>query len=108
MYQTFSVAGPEEKYQLNVGEGEGSAGYEELISYHNGHSFSTYDYDNDAASSSCAQYYGGGGWWYNACFHILLNGAHGSIYFRWYGETTMPLSSSEMKIRPKSCSLNKD
>ena len=101
VYQTFSVAGSDEKYQLNVGEGEGSAGYERLI-YHNGHSFSTHDYDNDGHSSNCAQALGGG-WWYTSCLTINLNGYRGS-YFYW----NVQLSSSEMKIRPKSCSLNKD
>ena len=107
VYQTFSVAGPEEKYQLNIGEGEGSAGYERLISIHNGRSFSTHDYDNDAWSGNCAQSYGGG-WWYNSCFQIHLNGPHGTSKFTWYDGTVRPLASSEMKIRPKSCSLNKD
>ena len=108
VYQTFSVAGSDEKYQLNVGEGEGSAGYERFISYHNGHSFSTHDYENDDHSSTnCAQSRGGG-WWYNACTFIFLNGRHGNYYFRWYDGTSRPLSSSEMKIRPKSYSLNKD
>ena len=108
VYQTFSVAGSDEKYQLNVGEGEGSAGYEELISYYNGHPFSTHDSDNDEWNSvNCAQNHGGG-WWYNSCALINLNGLHGTTNFRWHDGTSRPLSSSEMKIRPKSCSLNKD
>ena len=45
VYQTFSVSGSDETYQLNIGEGEGSAGYEGLISAHSGHSFSTTDSD---------------------------------------------------------------
>ena len=107
VYQTFSVAGSDEKYQLNIGEGEGSAQYQYLISYQNGHPFSTRDYDNDGASGSCAQS-AGGGWWYNNCAFIDLNGRHGTSSFRWYDRGNRPLSSSEMKIRPKSCSLNKD
>ena len=107
VYQTFSVAGSDEKYQLNIGEGEGSTGYERLISYHNGHYFSTHDYDNDDWSSNCALSRGGG-WWYNVCALLNLNGQHGTGYFLWYDGTTRLLASSEMKIRPKSCSLNKD
>ena len=105
VYQTFSVAGPEEKYQLNIGEGEGAAGYERLILYHNGHPFSTHDYDNDNNGGNCAQTYGGG-WWFNNCHRIHLNGLRGTVGFMWDG--VGHLASSEMKIRPKSCSLNKD
>ena len=107
MYQTFNVSGPEEKYQLNIGEGEGSAGYERLISHNNGHPFTTHDYDNDGRSGNCAQSWGGG-WWHNDCAYTFLNGLHGNYHFRWYDRGNRPLSSSEMKIRPKSCSLNKD
>ena len=105
VYQTFSVAGSDEKYQLNIGEGEGSAGYEELMSSDNGRSFSTHDYDNDLLDSgNCAQ--SRGGWWFNSCSYTSLNGGPHGV---WYdGSANRYLSSSEMKIRPKSCSLNKD
>ena len=113
-YQTFRVAGASDKYQLTVGEAEGS--YEtDAMAYHNNQMFSTYDNDNDRSSSSCS-FLHQGGWWYNGCYHANLNGPHTvpatpgihTTYARliWGdGSNIIDLSSAEMKIRVKQCQL---
>ena len=71
-YQLFQVAGPEDKYHLQIGSGEGAA-YDSLA-YLNGSQFSTHDQDNDRnAGLHCASTFHGG-WWHNDCFFSHLNG----------------------------------
>ena len=72
-YQTFRISGPENKYRLTVGGGNGDDS--DPLANHNGQYFSTYDRDNDASSGNCA-YRSQGGWWYNNCYHANLNGRH--------------------------------
>ena len=114
-YQTFTVAGANDKYTLTIGGGVGT-GFD-AMNYHNGQQFSTYDSDNDQHSGSsyiynCAYRYQGG-WWYNSCMHANLNGPHdippnpsvsqAHAKMRWYYNPWRDVSSSEMKIRPKQC-----
>ena len=104
-YQTFTVAGANDKYRLTIGGGVGTV--YDAMSYHNGQQFSTYD--NDQGGSNCA-YSHQGGWWYRNCYIANLNGPHDippnpSVHqthakMIWYSED---VSSSEMKIRPKQC-----
>ena len=73
-YQTFTLAGANDKYKLTIEEGEGP-GHDAMKAVHNGDQFSTYDSDNDEAPSNCAYAYQGG-WWYSACAHANLNAPH--------------------------------
>ena len=50
-YQTFMVAGPEDKYRLTIGGGVGQGG--DAKAYSNGMQFSTYNRDNDKDSGNC-------------------------------------------------------
>ena len=111
VYQQFQVDGPDQKYRLHIGEGEGTEGSTDAMAYSNNQYFSTQDRDNDPHSSlNCALY--AGGWWYNTCFRVNLNGPHENstnIYSRisWYNTNTniwTPYSQTEMKVRPKTCS----
>ena len=72
-YQTFTVAGPEDKYRLTIGGGVGTR--LDAMAYHNGQQFSTYDNDNDQCACNCALIHQGG-WWYNSCYYANLNGPH--------------------------------
>ena len=112
-YQTFTVAGADDKYNLTIGEGVGTEGYNAMDN-HNGQNFSTYDNDNDNDQSggNCA-YSHQGGWWYNSCYLANLNAPHDipsnpyvdQTYakMRWFYEPWRDVSSSEMKIRRKQC-----
>ena len=104
-YQTFTVAGANDKYRLTIGGGVGT-GYD-AMNYHNGQQFSTYDNDNGQwGGNNCAYLYQGG-WWHYACYTANLNGlppnpsvSQVGAKMRW---DSRDVSSSEMKIRPKQC-----
>ena len=51
-YQTFMVAGPEDKYRLTIGGGVGQGG--DAMAYSNSIQFNTYDRDNDKDNSNCS------------------------------------------------------
>ncbi|XP_017368570.1 ficolin-2-like [Cebus imitator] len=102
------MAGEAEKYRLVLGAFvEGSAG--DSLTYHNNHSFSTKDQDNDqAAAENCAVQYQGA-WWYFTCHLSNLNGrylrgAHDSFAngMNWNSGKGYHYSYrvSEMKLRP--------
>ena len=109
-YQTFTVAGANDKYKLTIGGGVGTG--EDAMNVHNGQQFSTYDNDNDQWSGNCA-YRHQGGWWYNDCYRANLNGPHDippnpyvdqvHAKMKWYYNPWRDVSSSEMKIRRKQC-----
>ena len=105
-YQTFTVAGPEDKYRLTIGEGVGTG--HDAMNHHNEQQFSTYDNDR----GNCA-YRHQGGWWYNNCYRTNLNGPHiiptnpsveqTHAKMLWRDGNWRDVSSSEMKIRVKDC-----
>ena len=114
-YQLFQVAGPEDKYRLQIESGVGRG--HDAMAYHNGSQFSTYDQDNDKTSTfqggNCASHYKGG-WWYHSCYYSNLNGPHaqppahegGDSNSRlkwWNGGRNLYVPYTEMKIRPKTC-----
>ena len=53
-YSNFTVGNSASRYTLSVTGYSGTAG-DSLISYHNGHKFSTRDQDNDIYGENCAQ-----------------------------------------------------
>ncbi|XP_052235372.1 fibrinogen alpha-2 chain-like isoform X2 [Dreissena polymorpha] len=59
-------------YRLHVDKGNGTAGDDYGLSYHNGNSFSTYDHDGD---HDCAKQCHGGRW-YNDCAFVNFNGRY--------------------------------
>ncbi|KAL0606586.1 Ficolin-1 [Plecturocebus cupreus] len=106
-YRSFQMAGEAEKYRLVLGAFvEGSAG--DSLTYHNNHSFSTKDQDNDQAAENCAVQYQGA-WWHATCHHSNLNGLYlrGAHYsfangINWKSGRGYYYSYrvSEMKLRP--------
>ena len=99
-YQLFQVAGPEDKYRLQIGSGVGE-GYD-AMRYHNGSLFSTYDQDNDDSNTHCASMARKIGWWYRDCYKALLNDC---LWNTGSGSIYVPFA--EMKIRPKECATSK-
>ena len=110
-YQTFTVAGADDKYRLTIGGGVGTEGFDSMKNY-NDNQFSTYDSDNDKLNTNCANIYQGG-WWYNGCGPANLNGPHAvpnetqQLFAKmiWYCYSFLNIRSSEMKIRRKQCQL---
>ena len=110
-YQTYQVAGAEAKYELTIGEGEGTG--HDAMAIHSCSQFSTYDSDNDASGTNCA-YVHQAGWWYKGCYHAHLNGPHirpthagvdrTHAILEWYdGSQYTSMDSAVMKIRVKKC-----
>jgi len=99
-YQLFQVAGPEDKYRLQIGSGVGE-GYD-AMRYHNGSLFSIYDQDNDDSNTHCASIARKIGWWYRDCYKALLNDC---LWNTGSGSIYVPFA--EMKIRPKECATSK-
>ena len=114
-YQTFTVAGSEDKYRLNIGGGVGQG--RDAMAMSNGMQFSTYDSDNDKYSGSCTLLHQGA-WWYNSCYRANLNGPHttpslagvsqkwGRLIWADDASTYAYVPSVEMKLRPKQCNTN--
>ncbi|RUS92195.1 hypothetical protein EGW08_000048 [Elysia chlorotica] len=92
-YRSFSLAGEDKNYAISVASYSGTAG--NALDYHNGHSFSTFDKDNDVHGSNCAAN-SNGAWWYRGCYHSELNIRWSKL--AWSGLSGNP-SFSEMKIR---------
>ena len=118
-YQLFKVGGADTNYRLTIGQGTGVGGTYDAMAYHNGHSFSTRDRDNDIrGSENCAEV-SGGAWWYKNCYRANLNGKLGiqlpedfngsglhDYRLTWfYGNTFKHYTKVQMKIRPKRCSI---
>ncbi|XP_052271640.1 fibroleukin-like [Dreissena polymorpha] len=94
LYSMFNISSESEKYKLHVAGYSGDAGNGLATKVygnsemHNGHSFSTFDADNDLATHTCCSCHYGGGWWFTSCFNSNLN----AEYFKkktqtWYGVT---------------------
>nr|XP_055069365.1 fibroleukin [Misgurnus anguillicaudatus] len=119
-YNTFKVAGENQRFRITARDYYGDAG--NALSYsrqynHDGRAFSTYDRDNDRyATGNCARYYGAG-WWFDSCLAANLNGRYyngrytgitdGIYWGTWYILTDYrsgerySFKSVEMKTRPK-------
>ena len=108
-YQEFKVEGPENKYQLHIGNGDTPTGTRDFMATHNNRYFTTNDIDNDRWYGSCAQKHRGG-WWWDCCGHTNPNGLHHSSTASSrisvnVGSSWIYYPHYEMKIRPKSCSF---
>lgn len=105
-YSSFRVDNQDGRYQLHLGDYNGSAA--DSLGRSREMNFSTYDSDNDLWSGHCALRFQGG-WWYNSCHDANLNGryhkghhesyADGINWYHWKG-FHYSLKSAEMKIRP--------
>merc|ERR1712150_322395 len=104
-YAGFSLGGFTEKYELNVGAYNGTAG--DGLSYHKNRQFTTYDRDNDAAGYNCAERRHGA-WWFGNCCYSELNGLWGDrrsshvengLYWSNRGPDPLHVNYSEMKVR---------
>ncbi|BFZ20965.1 hypothetical protein BsWGS_24003 [Bradybaena similaris] len=95
-YSHFTVDDELSKYQLSVGEYNGTAG--DSFTYHSDQKFSTYDNENDVLSLNCATRYRGA-WWYRYCYHSNLNGQW-RVGVKWDSlSVEISLDSTEMKVR---------
>ncbi|BFZ20960.1 hypothetical protein BsWGS_23999 [Bradybaena similaris] len=100
-YSDFAVADELSKYQLSVGEYNGTAG--DSFTYHSGMKFSTYVSDNDVSAGNCASQ-ARGAWWYGNCYSSNLNGQWGTgdnvkgVFWNSLSGT-ISLNSTEIKVR---------
>jgi len=95
-YSTFVVFSEASRYMMLIGGYLG--GWSDMLRYHNGARFTTYDRDNDGnATHNCAAATGGGFWWHR-CLYCGVNTPVGSsMDFRWhYASTAYGLSMSRM------------
>jgi ficolin len=103
-YSLFKVGDASTNYTL-TSLGSYSGNTSDLLTYHLGMKFSTYDRDNDLDSySNCAQTFFSA-WWYNSCYHSDLNALYNSTAgfpWGWWPYSTYPnrMVFTEMKIRP--------
>ena len=97
-YKQFDIGNASEKYPLNVGRYSGSISSHYAL-YFNAMKFTTQDSDNDeSAYSNCATKLKSG-FWYRNCHYIDLNRQPPYVY------PTGDIIFSEMKIRPKECTV---
>ena len=105
-YGEFAVTG--DKYTPQVGSYDAQSPAGDSMTWHDGHSFSTKDQDNDAWSGyNCAKR-SEGAWWFNICFQAHLNSKYypqenvsslqGIQWFSWKG-SYYSLKKCSMKIR---------
>ncbi|XP_028411181.1 microfibril-associated glycoprotein 4-like [Dendronephthya gigantea] len=106
-YDLFKVSSESEKYKLNVGGYNGTAG--DSLKKHDGMAFSTKDSDNDIGRANCAVSFKGA-WWYRACHDSNLNGLYhygdhksdgDGVNWRHWKDHYYSLKSTSMKIRPR-------
>ncbi|XP_073403618.1 microfibril-associated glycoprotein 4-like [Dendrobates tinctorius] len=93
-------------YRLHLGEfSDGGAG--DALSLHAGHTFSTYDHDQDGHAQNCAEYWGGGFWYHtggcaeaglNARYH-MTDPLHPAFSWTTWVDFPQTLRGSQMKLR---------
>ena len=75
-YDRFSVGPESGNYKMTVtGYDRDSTGTDVML-YHNGMMFTTYDRDNDPSGGNCAIDWKGG-WWYKKCYIVNPTGVYG-------------------------------
>ncbi|XP_066932879.1 angiopoietin-related protein 2-like [Clytia hemisphaerica] len=104
-YSTFELGNEGTKYQLKLRGYRGNV--RDLMTYHNGERFSTFDQDNDSdGNRHCAQLFKGA-WWFHNCQHVSLNGAFDALMNErafdciWWGDYDDDgrMMFSEIKVR---------
>lgn len=124
LYEYFTLADEEGKYELNVNdtvsgmstydESESTAG--DALAWHSGIKFSTPDQDHDLDSANCAAILKAG-WWYRTTIDSHLTGEYypgggdgsntnGILWKLWRGDTES-LKTVVMAIRPRCAVANK-
>ncbi|XP_069591188.1 microfibril-associated glycoprotein 4-like [Ranitomeya imitator] len=93
-------------YRLHLGAfSDGGAG--DALSLHAGHTFSTYDHDQDGHAQNCAEYWGGGFWYHtggcaeaglNARYH-MTDPLHPAFSWTTWVDYPLTLRGSQMKLR---------
>ncbi|XP_063072882.1 microfibril-associated glycoprotein 4-like isoform X2 [Engraulis encrasicolus] len=109
-YDSFSISpdvlnGEEDGYTLHIsGFRNGGAG--DAMALHNGHKFSTFDWDQDAAEENCALIRVAA-FWFGDCSNTNPNGVYmwgandaKSVHWYQWKENYVSLKSISMKIRP--------
>ncbi|KAK3798836.1 hypothetical protein RRG08_007193 [Elysia crispata] len=100
-YDKFSIASEWNKYELSIGNYDGTAG--DSLRYHTGRAFTTFDRDNDLHDTENCSKKHGGGWWFRSCDQSNLNGkwaVNNDYGVEWYDFTGADSASfTEMKVR---------
>ena len=103
IYSSFAVHNADNKYRLDLGVYNGTAGDGmrtcESNANNDGMPFTTHDRDNDGFFRNCAQQWGAG-WWYNRCYCSNLNKPY-SPYISQWAKLSENLKFTEMKLRSK-------
>ena len=103
-YSKFVVQGQQQKYKLTA---EGHTGVTDFLTQFTESSFSTQDNDNDGVGAlNCAEVLRSGWWYLSSCLAdkaLNLNGKYDNEGIKWDSFNTHYITSTEMKIRPKSC-----
>ena len=89
-YDDFSVGSESTGFKLTVGSYAGNDTKGDMMTYHNGMKFTTFDKDQDAHSSMNCGELRQGGYWYRHCATNNLNG----VYTATSGYTVITWSSS--------------
>ena len=100
VWESFSVASEEEKFELSIGnliEKENIGEYDPM-SYNNGMKFTAEDRDNDDRSSENCAVQWGGGWWHYDCFTFCGTCQTDDTHV-WYDGNRGKLSESSMWIK---------
>ena len=102
IYNHFKVAGSDDHYRINIGEGIGpSDGYDAMAAL-NGSQFTTRDSDHDRSSSNCAQRSSyGGAWWHSNCYYAQLTGPRSNGIY-WYKGTGSVFNSNTYLVGSNS------
>lgn len=81
-YADFEIGDEPSLYELSVSSTPASADGGNFAGYHSGHSFSTFDQDNDTDPDNCASDFSAG-WWYADCYivSIAAGNATGGVYW---------------------------
>jgi len=101
VWESFSVASEEEKFQLNIGNliEKANIGTVDPMYWSNGMKFTAEDRDNDDRSSENCAVQWGGGWWHNDCFYFCGT-CQRDLREVWYdGISNEKLSESSMWIK---------
>ena len=95
-YSIFSVGDSSTNYQLTIGGYSGNA--VDVMVYHNGLPFSTYDVDNDGWPYGSCAIETGGGFWYGFCANTRLTASASSSVFLWFDNSNVILHLNAARV----------